>query len=156
MKILRIEPFSGLSGDMFLGALVDLGAPGEKLQSLPEILGLTGASVVIKQVDKCGIRCTQVTIEDDTPEQHRHLSHILEIIDQADLPERVKEMAGRIFTIVGEAEAGVHGIPVQSVHFHEVGAIDSIKRAHGDVGIKAVGSFASGCMPQVAINDKKY
>ncbi|MBU8871216.1 MAG: nickel pincer cofactor biosynthesis protein LarC [Gemmatimonadales bacterium] len=126
MKILRVEPFSGLSGDMFLGALLDLGASADKLQSLPAILGLAGASIRIDPVDKCGIRCTKVTIVDDTPAQHRHLSHIVDLIGSADLPENVKALAGRIFNIVGEAEAAVHGIPVEKVHFHEVGAIDSI------------------------------
>ena len=126
MKILRVEPFSGLSGDMFLGALLDMGAPAEKLMSLPEVLGLAGASVRIEKVDKCGIRCTKATIDDATPPKHRHLSHILDLILGADLPESAKTLAGRIFTIVGEAEAAVHGIPVEKVHFHEVGAIDSI------------------------------
>ena len=126
MKILRIEPFSGASGDMFLGALLDLGASGERLRELPKILGLTGASVRISAVDKCGIRCTKADIQDDTPPQHRHLSDILALINGADLPAGVKDLAGRIFTIIGEAEAAVHGIAVEKVHFHEVGAIDSI------------------------------
>ena len=126
MKILRVEPFSGISGDMFLGALLDLGASPEKLQALPAVLGLPGASVRIDLVDKCGIRCTKVTFADHSPPRHRHLSDILGLIDGADLPEKVKALAGRIFAILGEAEAKVHGIALEKVHFHEVGAIDSI------------------------------
>jgi pyridinium-3,5-bisthiocarboxylic acid mononucleotide nickel chelatase len=126
MNILKIEPFSGLSGDMFLGALLDLGASKEKLLSLPAALGLTGASIRVDRVDKCGILCTNATIIDETPSKHRHLAEILAMIDQADLSAAVKARAGRIFTIVGEAEAAVHGVPVEQVHFHEVGAIDSI------------------------------
>lgn len=126
MKFLRIEPFSGISGDMFLGALLDLGAAKETLLSLPAILGLPGATIRVGQVDKCGIHCTKVTIEDDSPSQHRHLSGILAMIEAADLPGPVQARAGRIFTLLGEAEAAVHGIPVEKVHFHEVGAVDSI------------------------------
>lgn len=126
MKILRIEPFSGLSGDMFLGALLDLGASARLLESLPAKLGLTEGAIQIGKADKCGILCTQVTIKDDTTQPHRHLSHILEMIGGADLPANVQKLACRIFTLLGEAEASVHGVPVEKVHFHEVGAVDSI------------------------------
>jgi uncharacterized protein (TIGR00299 family) protein len=126
MKVLRIEPFSGVSGDMFLGALLDLGAPAELLESLPAKLGLTTAVIGIGKVDKCGILCSQVMIRDETPQPHRHLSHILEMINAADIPDNVQDLAGRIFTLLGKAEASVHGVPVEKVHFHEVGAVDSI------------------------------
>ena len=126
MKILRIEPFSGVSGDMFLGALLDLGGPVGALEALPAVLGLTGATISVAKADKCGILCTHVVITDDTPQPHRHLSHILEMIAGADLPAGAKDLAGRAFTLLGEAEAAVHGVPVQKVHFHEVGAVDSI------------------------------
>ena len=126
MKILRIEPFSGVSGDMFLGALLDLGAPSGALKSLPVKLGLNEAEIRITTADKCGIQCTQVVITDDTPQPHRHLSDILEMIDAAGLPTDIGDRAKRIFTLLGEAEAAVHGVPVEKVHFHEVGAVDSI------------------------------
>ncbi len=126
MRYLRIEPFSGVSGDMFLGALLDLGAPAAGLESLPAVLGLATAVIRVEKVEKCGILCTHVVITDDTPQPHRHLSHILGMIDAADLPGGVKDLARRIFTLLGEAEASVHGVPVEEVHFHEVGAVDSI------------------------------
>lgn len=126
MKVLRIEPFSGVSGDMFLGALLDLGAPSGALKSLPVKLGLKNAEIRIATVDKCGIQCTRVVISDDTPQPHRHLSDILEMIDQTGLPTDVLDRAKHIFTLLGEAEAAVHGVPVEKVHFHEVGAVDSI------------------------------
>jgi len=126
VRILRIEPFSGVSGDMFLGALLDLGAPAAALEALPESLGLADAKIRIEKVDKCGIRCTHVVITAGEIQPHRHLSHILEMIDATDLSPNVKELAGRIFTLLGEAEASVHGVPVEKVHFHEVGAVDSI------------------------------
>jgi uncharacterized protein (TIGR00299 family) protein len=126
MKVLRIEPFSGLSGDMFLGALLDLGAPADLLETLPAKLGLAGASIRLARVEKCGIACTQAVIADDSPQPHRHLADILKMIAGAGLPEKVTDLAARIFTLLGEAEAAVHGVPVEKVHFHEVGAVDSI------------------------------
>ena len=126
MKILKIEPFSGISGDMMLAALVDLGAPREVLQDLPRVLGFPEVAITITEVHKCGIRCTKVNIEDRTEPVARHLHDILALIDGADLPDRAKALAGRIFTLLGEAEASVHGIPVAKVHFHEVGAVDSL------------------------------
>lgn len=126
MKVLRIEPFSGISGDMMLGALVDLAGGQEKLLALPQVLGLAGASVRINSTTKCGIQCTAVKIEDKTPPKARHLKDILALIEQADLSPVAKAFAGDVFLAVGQAEAKVHGVSIESIHFHEVGAIDSI------------------------------
>jgi len=126
MSILRIEPFSGISGDMMLGALIDLGGDRDKLQTLPAVLGFPNVKITITDVQKCGIRCTKVNIEDDTKPVARHLDDILALIDDADLPPQTRTLAARVFTVLGEAEAAVHGIAVQKVHFHEVGAVDSI------------------------------
>jgi len=123
---LKIEAFSGVSGDMMLGALVDLAGGGDKLERLPQLLGLEGAAVTVGRVKKCGIACTKVTIVDDTEPVHRHLSHIEAIIDGAELPAAAKDLARRIFRILGEAEAAAHETTIEKVHFHEVGAIDSI------------------------------
>ena len=126
MKTLKIEPFSGISGDMMLGALVDLGAPRHMLLDLPRLLGFPDVSISITEVQKCGISCAKVKIEDNTQPVARHLHHILALIEQTDLPAGAKDFAGRVFTLIGEAEAKVHGISVEEVHFHEVGAVDSI------------------------------
>jgi uncharacterized protein (TIGR00299 family) protein len=126
MKILRIEPFSGVSGDMFLGALLDLGAPSGALKSLPVKLGLNEAEIRIDSVAKCGIQCTRVRISDDTPQPHRHLADILAMIAAAGLPTDIVDRSRKIFTYLAEAEAAVHGVSVEAVHFHEVGAVDSI------------------------------
>jgi len=126
MTVLRIEPFSGISGDMMLGALLDLGADPALLTGLPAALGLDGASVTVGSVDRCGIKCVKVDIVDDTEPVHRHLSDIEAMIQGADLADGARAFALKVFRIVGEAEAQVHGVPVEKVHFHEVGAIDSI------------------------------
>ncbi len=126
MKTLKIEPFSGISGDMILGALVDLGAPREMLLNLPHLLGFPDVNISINHVTKCGISCLKVNIEDNTEPVARHLHQILAMIEKADLSAGAKDFAGRVFTLVGEAEAKVHGVSIEEVHFHEVGAVDSI------------------------------
>jgi len=126
MTTLRIEPFSGISGDMMLGALVALGADPALLMKLPATLGLDGATVKVGTVSRCGIQCVKADIADDTEPVHRHLSQIETMILGADLPAAAQEFALKVFRIIGEAEAQVHGVPVEKVHFHEVGAVDSI------------------------------
>jgi len=126
MKTLKIEPFSGISGDMMLAALVDLGAPREKLLNLPHLLGFPDVNISISNVNKCGISCLKVNIEDNTKPVARHLHNILAMIENADLSAGARDFASRVFTLVGEAEAKVHGVSIEEVHFHEVGAVDSI------------------------------
>ncbi len=127
--ILKIEPFSGLSGDMFLGALVDLTDSADKLRALPGQLNLPEASIEVERVSKCSIDCVKVTVSDASPKSersHRHLKDIHALIDASELEDRVKERTKNIFQHLGEAEAAVHGVGLERVHFHEVGAVDSI------------------------------
>lgn len=132
MSILKIEPFAGLSGDMFLGALTSLADAYDEIVKLPELLHLEGeASVEVREMLKKGIACKHIKIIEKKiaagkGHSHRHLKHIYEIIDQADISPKAKGIARGIFKILGMAESEVHGIPVEIVHFHEVGAIDSI------------------------------
>ncbi|MCB9219500.1 MAG: nickel pincer cofactor biosynthesis protein LarC [Ignavibacteriales bacterium] len=127
-NILKIEAFSGASGDMFLGALAGLADAYEELFDLPSILNLKNETeVLITDVKKNGISCKHVKIIDLVNEHHhRHLSHIIEIIKKSSLTENAKKIAIDIFNIIGKAEAEVHNIPIEKIHFHEVGAIDSI------------------------------
>ena len=127
--ILKIEPFSGLSGDMFLGALVDLTDGADKLRALPEQLNLPEASIEVERVSKCSIDCLKVTVRDTSPKSerpHRHLKDIHKLIDASSLEDRVKRRTKDIFQHLAEAEATVHGVGLEQVHFHEVGAVDSI------------------------------
>ncbi len=129
MSVLYIEPFSGISGDMFLGAVAPLAGAEDELAALPEKLGLTGVSIRFVDVRKSSIACRKVEIalpEEGEGHPHRHLHHIEALIEKADLEPGVKAIAIEIFRLLGEAEAAVHGIPVARVHFHEVGALDSI------------------------------
>jgi len=126
MRIAYIDCMSGISGDMTLGALVDAGVDLAALNTAIESLGIAGCHLVATEVKKNGFRATQVTVEHQPEHAHRHLHHITDMIDASALTERQKDLAKRIFTRLGEAEAKVHGTTIRKVHFHEVGAVDSI------------------------------
>lgn len=129
MSILHIEAFSGASGDMFLGALAGLANAYEELPQLPALLRLEqDAEIEIKKTVKNGISCQQVTVKEKTLQHnnHRHYSDIIRLINESLLPENAKTIALAIFEILGKAEAEVHDVPIEKIHFHEVGAIDSI------------------------------
>ena len=126
MKIAYLDCASGISGDMTLGALVDAGAPLEQIQAGIDSLGLPSCTLAVEEVKKKGFRATQLTVQHEPEHAHRHLHHITDMIDASTLNDRQKELAKRIFTRLGEAEAQVHGTTIRKVHFHEVGAVDSI------------------------------
>jgi pyridinium-3,5-bisthiocarboxylic acid mononucleotide nickel chelatase len=125
-RLAYLDCQSGISGDMTLGALVDAGADLAAMNQAIESLGLPGCRLVAAEVKKRGFRAAQVTVEHEPEHAHRHLHHILKLIDAGRLSERQKDLARRIFTRLAEAEAKVHGTTVEKVHFHEVGAADSI------------------------------
>jgi pyridinium-3,5-bisthiocarboxylic acid mononucleotide nickel chelatase len=178
MRAAYLETFAGISGDMFLGALVDAGAPVGVLQRTLDSLQL-GLRLEFQPVQRCGIAATKAHVRDDTGLEepvpvmvsatnvHRHqheLSHlgdhgadhhhwddqgdktsnmsdhhgrslieILRLLQSAPLSINVKALATRTFQVLGEAEAKVHGLPLDQVHFHEVGALDAI----GDIVLTA-------------------
>ena len=120
-----LDAFSGISGDMLVGALADAGADTQTVVSAIASLN-AGASVSFEKVKRRGIAATKYHVAVQETTQHRHLSHILEMIGGADLPARARASAEAVFRKLGEAEAAVHQVPVEKVHFHEVGAADSI------------------------------
>src|SRR5512142_2880225 len=126
MKLCYLDAFSGISGDMTVGALLDAGAPADALLAALHSLD-TGAWFEVEKTVRGGVTASKFRVHvGDQPAQHRHLSHILEMIDRAPLSSRAQAAASAVFLRLGEAEAAVHGIPVEKVHFHEVGAVDSI------------------------------
>ncbi len=133
MSIAYFDCFSGISGDMVLGALVDAGVKLEVLQRVVSTLGIPNCRVNVQTVRKGGFRATQVVVEAPEEHHHRHLHHILEMVERADLTARQKEWAEKVFVRLAEAESRVHGIPIEKVHFHEVGAADSIVDVVGSV-----------------------
>jgi len=132
-KLAFIDAFSGVSGDMFVAALLDAGVDAEALRAQIDALELPDVSFSVDRVRKGGIagarfqvRCGGKNAEEHPSTEHRSLSHILSLIESARIPVKVKQTASDIFERLGRAEAMVHGVTVEKVHFHEVGGVDSI------------------------------
>ena len=141
--MLHVDVVGGASGDMMLGVLIDLGADLQVIQQAIASLGAGSVHLHSEPAIECGISGTRVTVHaheaghadhchepahahEHVHAPHRGLSEIRELIMAAALPAPVKEMALRVFQRIGEAEAAIHGVPLESIHFHEVGALDSI------------------------------
>ncbi len=140
--------FSGISGDMVLGALVDAGADLGAIESELRKLGLEGWSVSAEKVQRGQIFATHVNVVTSEGHHHRGLSIILDRIEKAQLAPRAAERARRIFTRLAESEAKVHNMPIEKVHFHEVGAVDSIVDIVGAcVGFELLGIDDFSCSP---------
>ena len=154
MSTLYVEPFSGLAGDMLLGALCGLTDGYDEIKALPDKLHLHDGKVEINEVEKNGIVCKHVKVIDLNPDQDhdhdhghshdhdhdqdhdhghshnhshgRHLSDIIGLIDHGHISDGAKEIAKGIFQLIGEAESSVHDIPIEKIHFHEISGVDSI------------------------------
>lgn len=133
MKIIYLDCFSGISGDMFLGAMVDMGIDIKTLSAELSKLGLREIELKAAKVKKHGISGTKVDVVIPDTTKGRHLSDILEIIDKSQLSPDIKEASGKIFKRLAAAESKVHDIPVEKVHFHEIGALDTIADVVGAV-----------------------
>lgn len=121
-----LDCFSGISGDMLLGAFIDAGLDEEQLQGQLQLLHLPGYALKTKKVSKGAISATQVQVQTSATHHHRNHADISKIITASALSQSIKDKALSIFTTLAEAEAAIHGVPVHEVHFHEVGAVDSI------------------------------
>jgi len=143
-RTLYLECYSGISGDMTVGALLDLGASEEVLRKALASLNVDGYEIKIGRTQKCGIDACDFNVilehqhdhshsdhhnhshDHDHSHEHRNINDIFKIIDGAEISENAKGISKRIFDIVAKAESKAHGIDIEEVHFHEVGAIDSI------------------------------
>jgi len=126
MKIAYFDCFSGISGNMIIGALIDAGLDPAILEAELKKLPVAGYSLSVKKVLKNGISGTHFSVITDEHHSHRSLSHITGIINDSGLDPWVKEQALAVFTDIGTVEARIHGVPVDEIHFHEIGAVDSI------------------------------
>jgi uncharacterized protein (TIGR00299 family) protein len=124
--IAYFDCFSGISGDMTLGALIDLGVPPAWLKESIATLPLSGFDIAVSDVVYNGIRAKRVNVSAHEHHHHRHYADIRDLIARSPLAEPVRRMALSIFSRLAEAEAGVHGCRPEEVHFHEVGAVDAI------------------------------
>jgi uncharacterized protein (TIGR00299 family) protein len=126
LKLAFLDPFAGAAGDMFLGALVDAGWPAAELQAVLEKLPLDNFQMHVEQVVRGPIAATHVRFEIGHEHHHRNLADIVEILNASSLSDAVRDRAVSMFELLATAEARAHGSTVESVHFHEVGAVDSI------------------------------
>jgi uncharacterized protein (TIGR00299 family) protein len=148
MKLAYFDCFSGISGDMTLGALVDAGCELERLRSGLAGLPVPGWAISSERVWKNGMSAAYVRVATEDQSKHRSLSAILEILEHSQLCESVRTNASAIFRKLGEAEASVHGVPLEKIHFHEVGAVDAMVDIVGAcIGFDALGIQKFACSP---------
>jgi hypothetical protein len=139
MNTAYLDCFSGVSGDMLLGALLDAGVPESSLRESLAALPLHGYALLVNRRVVHGFAATQVTVEEthhehhDHHHAHRNLAEITALLGHASLPPSIRDRAIAVFTRLAEAEAGVHGTTVEQIHFHEVGAVDAIVDIVGTV-----------------------
>jgi pyridinium-3,5-bisthiocarboxylic acid mononucleotide nickel chelatase len=141
MKIAYFDTVAGISGDMTLGALVDAGLPLEHLVSELRKLDLSGYELESRHVQHNGITAVKLEVvvsREDT--HHRHYADITKLIASSSLPERVKQNAEAVFHTLAVAEGKIHNVPIEKIHFHEVGAVDSIVDIVGTaIGLEYLG-----------------
>ena len=140
MRIAYFDCFSGASGDMILGALVDAGLSPRLLRQELKKLNLSKVQLTVRKVLKGGISATRVVVEGNEKRSHRNLKEMVRIIDRSGLDAEVKSLSKRIFGKIASTEAGIHRTPAEEVHFHEVGGLDSIVDICGAVwGLRRMG-----------------
>ena len=163
---IHIDPFSGIAGDMFLGAAIDLGAPVDGIiEALKPVGVMDQCRIETQRVQRHGIGAVDLKVQTESNghhhhdhdqghhhhhHHHTHYGDIMAMIDRLDTADRAKDRARRITTVLAEAEARVHGVPIEKVHFHEVGAVDSIVDMLGSaVALELLGvdTLSCGALP---------
>lgn len=146
MKTLYFDCFAGASGNMILGALVALGVDENQLVEQVKLLDVTNFDIEFTRKDKSGIAAIHAEVKVPHEHAHRHLHHIEKIINDSRLDKKIKQRAIAIFRKLAAAEAKIHGIDVQKVHFHEVGAMDAIIDVVGAcIGFELLGIEKFAC-----------
>ena len=133
VKIAILDPFSGIAGDMTLGALVAVGLDPEWLRALPARMGLDGVTVEIRSVERAHIACTKVDFQIPPQPHGRHIHQIRKLVAEAGVPSRVQRIADEAFMAIATIEAEMHGTTPEKVHLHEVGAVDAILDVVGSI-----------------------
>lgn len=149
MRVAHFDCFSGISGDMVLGAVIDAGVPVEAIRAALDSLQLP-LKLEVEKVKRCGFAATKATVEAADQEDYRFLPDVEAILAKGALTPKQRELATTIFRKVAVAESTVHGMPLERVHFHEVGALDSIADIVGAaVGLDLLGveAFTSTPVP---------
>ena len=140
MKVAILDPASGIAGDMFIGALVDVGLDKAWFERLPATLGLAGVKVRVADVQRSHVHCVKVDF-DIPPQPHgRAVSEIHRLIDAVKIPEKVARSAHAAFDAIAAVESAIHGVPPDDLHLHEVGSVDAILDIVGSIwGLELLG-----------------
>lgn len=148
MVVAYFDCFSGIAGDMILGALIDAGLGVSVLKKELQKLDISGYEIQTKKISYNNIAGTDVNIDIEETNVHRHLSDINQLIEKSKLDSDVKKLSKQIFYNLAKAESKVHNIKIEEVHFHEVGAVDAIIDIVGSViSIKKLGITKIYCSP---------
>jgi uncharacterized protein (TIGR00299 family) protein len=148
MNLAYFDCFSGISGDMTLGALIDAGCDVAHLREELQALQVPGWELSSEKVWKNGMAATFAKVKTEEQKKHRSLTDILEILNKSQLDSQVRDRASAVFQKLGEAEARVHDVPLEKIHFHEVGAVDAIVDIVGAcIGFQALGIDKFACSP---------
>ena len=125
-RVAYLDCVAGLAGDMLLAALIDAGAELETLRAVPRALGIEGVEIDVERVERQGIGALHLRIDAPDDQDHRQYGHIRELVERADLPERARGRSLDAFRRLAEVEGGIHGVPPDDVHFHELGSLDTL------------------------------
>lgn len=140
MRTAILDPFSGIAGDMALGALLGVGLEPDWLRALPGRLGLDDVGVEIRPVQRGGLQCWKVDFEIPPQPHGRHVAAIRRLVAASGAPDRVRTAADAVFLAIATAEGEIHGMPAEKVHLHEVGAVDAILDVVGVIwGLEQLG-----------------
>lgn len=133
MKTLYLDAFSGISGDMMLGALADLGVPLEVYRRTAETLGLQEVDIEAGRTERRGIGGVKVNVRDRAHGVVRTYAHVRDLIEDSSLPRSVKEKSLQVFGILAEAESRIHSRDIEKVHFHELSSVDTMVDVVGSI-----------------------
>ncbi len=148
MRILYLDAFAGISGDMMLGALSDLGVPTETFREVASALGLGGVKINASRTERKSIGAAKVNVRAPESGVVRTYAHIKTLIDGSPLPPEVKEKSQRIFALIAEAESRIHSRSIDQVHFHELGGADTLVDVVGTAaGLERLGVEEVLCSP---------
>lgn len=125
-RVCYLDCVGGLAGDMLLAALLDAGGDEARLRAVPSLLGLDRVEIAVERVERQGIGALHVKVSGDADTDHRHYGEIRQRVEAANLADRAKALALDAFARLAEVEAGIHGVPVEDVHFHELGGVDTL------------------------------
>ena len=148
-RVAHLDCFSGISGDMLLGALVDVGLPLDALRAELAKVPVAGYRIESARVQRAGLAATKVDVQlAEAAQPHRRLPDILSLIESSRLPPDDKERGAKVFRLLADAEAQVHGVEPDAVDFHEVGAVDAIVDVLGSVaGLRLLAIESLSCAP---------